>query len=261
MSAKKIWISWLSEQEDPVLQQTLRDLQSVGLLVSGAPFIDDLEKCAWTELAEHLCAEPDIWLIGGTPEQFAQPSVRYALSLISLNLSINKPALPVFVFNAQDQQSISLPPLCHNFTVLTSGPGWAAKVVAGAYSNTKNQLETGVHVNMIAQSAIGQWFELGPEQQSANWQGAMFGIPKGQGEILFQAVGQRGQLPDKTVNEYPMNGIELEINGDEYVACALKNTVSDQQAYYIKVKGFPSNIIIGDHPETADAEVHCIQLS
>jgi hypothetical protein len=264
MAGKKIWVSWLPGKAcEAELQQTIKALQQVGLEVSGAPWIDDLEKCAWTELAEMLAADngPDLWLVSGRQEDFANPRFTYGLSLLVAAMSPANPTVKVFAQCIDGKLEQALPTLCADWGLLDSNPGWSAKVVAAAYSPAAKKPEADFYFTVIAHSALGQWFEVGPVAGEDEWQGAMFGLNEGDAKIVFQAVGPRGQLPEKAVNEFPAQGIEAEISGVNYTAWALQNKISDQQSYYVKVTGFPQKIMFGGHPGTDQAEVQVISLS
>lgn len=264
MSAKKIWVTWLpGDKNQKALHSTIEALQAVGLVVNGAPWIDDLEKSVWTELVDMLTGDdkPDLWLVAGRSEDFSNSRVRYALSLVSANLISLQSETKVFVQNIDGEPIENLPTLLQHWASLENSPGWNAKVVATAFSSDTNKPNLDFHFSMIAHSHIGQWFEVGPAEGEKDWAGAMFGIEKDSGEIAFQAVGERGQLPEKSTNEYPSNGIEAEIGEHEFMACALQNTVSDKQSYYIKVKGFPSVVMFGSEPGSEEAEVHLLRLS
>ncbi|MDN4502266.1 hypothetical protein QX776_07620 [Alteromonadaceae bacterium BrNp21-10] len=263
MAGKKVWVTWLPEKENEAeLQQTLQQLQMVGLEVSGAPWIDDLEKCVWTELAEMLSAEdgPELWLIAGRTQDFNNQRIRYGLSLLLASLSQSKQPAKIFS-QCIDGALPTLPTLCQHFTPLDAAAGWNAKVVAAAYISAPQVVEPDYYLTVIAHSAIGQWFEVGPNTNDAPWAGAMFGIIEGDAKITFQAVGERGQLPEKSVNKFPSMGIKAEIGGDEFVACALQNDITGGQSYYVKITGFPSKIFFAGHPGSDQAEVQVITLS
>lgn len=264
MAGKKIWVTWLpGKEQEADLQATLQSLQMVGLEVSGAPWADDLEKCAWTEVTDMLTAEngPELWLISGRQIDFDNARYRYGLSMLAMSLSVTHPNLRVFVQCIDGVMSQPMPLLCQHWTVLDSAPGWNAKVVAAAYGGAVPTPDFDFHLTVIAHSAIGQWIEIGPRKGGDAWAGIMAGIVEDEdAKIMFQGVGPRGQLPEKSVNEFPMQGIKAEISGDDYEAWALKNTISDAESYYLKVQGFPEKLMFGSHPENDDVEAHIIDL-
>jgi hypothetical protein len=264
MAGKKVWVSWLPAKEcEAQLQSSVHALQQVGLEVSGAPWEDDLEKCAWMELGDMLSAQdgPELFIIAGRVEDFAKHRFRYGLSLLCAFLLQHRPQLKVFRQVIDSSTLQDLPRLLHDLTPLDTSPGWSAKVVAAAYSAATKATEFDCHVSVIAHSAIGQWFEIGPKAGQAPWAGAMLGVSGNDAKVVFQAVGERGQLPDKAVNEYAMQGIKADIAEHEYEAWALKNAIADGQSYYVKVQGFPSKVMFAEHPDNQESEVTVITLS
>lgn len=263
MSAKKIWVTWLpGDNNQKELHATIEALQAVGLQVNGSPWIDDLEKSVWTELADMLCGDeaPDLWLLTGRVEDFTNPRIRYALSMISSNLLERKAQAKIFVQCIDAENPDDLPLLSAHWQTMDTTAGWNAKMVAAAFSSAPPSPQHDFHFTVIAHSHIGQWYEVGPAKGQVAWKGAMFGLTGEGAEIAFQAVGKRGQLPEKSVNEYAQNGIEAEIGGDTFTACALQNVITDEDAYFIKVKGAPEKIMFGGHPGTDQAEVNLIDL-
>jgi len=263
MAGKKIWLTWLPGKEcEAELKETMQALQQVGLEVSGAPWIDDLEKCVWTELYDMLSGDeaPDLWLVTGRQEDYASERYRYGLSLLSASLLQMNPSLITFA-QGLDGTIENLPTLLRHWLPLDSAAGWNAKIVAAAYGAAISPPTFDYYNTVIAHSAIGQWFEVGPAAGEEPWVGAMFGIIEGDAEIAFQAVGERGQLPKTATNEYPSEGIKAEIAGDDYIAWALQNEITDEQSYYVKITGFPKKIMFGGHPGTDQAEVHLLELS
>lgn len=264
MAAKKIWVTWLpGDNNQKELHATIEALRVVGLEVNGAPWIDDLEKSVWTELVDMLSADqkPDLWLVAGRSEDLANTRIRYALSLISANLIEQGLPTKIFLQNIEGQSMPALPTLLSHWIHLDSAAGWNAKVVAAAFGGAMEQPALDFHFTIIAHSHIGQWFEVGPAKGAEAWSGAMFGVSEGDNELAFQAVGERGQLPEKSTNEFPAMGIEAQIGDTNFIACALQNKISANQSYYIKVKGFPGTVMFGGHPGTDDAEVHLLTLS
>ncbi len=264
MSAKKIWVTWLpGDNNQKELHATIGDLQAVGLQVNGSPWIDDLEKSVWTELADMLCCDeaPDLWLLSGRAEDFASKRIRYALSMIASNMLERNAQAKVFVQCIDSVSAAEMPMLSSHWQTMDTGPGWNAKMVAAAFSPAVAKPKQDFHFTVIAHSHIGQWYEVGPAKGQEAWKGAMFGLAGEGAEIAFQAVGKRGQLPEKSVNEYAQNGIEAEIGGVNFTACALQNLISDEDAYFIKVKGAPDKIMFGGHPGQDQAEVNLIDLT
>jgi len=87
----------------------------------------------------------------------------------------------------------------------------------------------------------------------------MFGVAGG--EIDSHAVGPLGHLPERAVLNYPSKGLKLQAGDTEYTAWAVKNTLDDQTAYFVRVKGTPTAVVFGSFAETDAAEVFTLSLS
>ncbi|HBP17650.1 MAG TPA: hypothetical protein DEA08_07645 [Planctomycetes bacterium] len=261
MAAKKVWLTWLPTGEDaPAPQAAVAALSKSGLDVGGAPWIDDLKEVAWEELSTML-SEPgsaDIWVIAGRKEDFAQDDVRYGLSLCSAVIEAARAKdLHRIVVGLDGKPSPDeLPtPLRGHKLVDGSKPWSAAIVVAGHGKPTPSKLD--FRLNVIAHKMVGQYIEVGP--LSGEWKGAMIGVSEG-ATILIHAVGKRGELPERTVLNYPMEGLKAEIGGTEFVAWSVQNPITAEESYYVKVDGYPSKLLVGEHPAEDDAEAWVIEL-
>jgi len=86
----------------------------------------------------------------------------------------------------------------------------------------------------------------------------IFGV--NEGEIKFQAVGPSGQLPKNSTLNYPMQGLQIEFDGRTYSAWAVRNEITGESSYYVKVDGFPKSIIFGAFSEQNETEMYRIDL-
>ncbi|MBR9981888.1 MAG: hypothetical protein KFF50_12745, partial [Desulfatitalea sp.] len=109
---------------------------------------------------------------------------------------------------------------------------------------------------MVGSAQIGQWFELRPTRDS--WPGVIFGID--QGEIKFQAVGPAGALPTTSTLNFPMQGLKIEVGERAYTAWAVRNAISAESSYYVKVEGTPGSLIFGPFSENSETEMVVIDL-
>lgn len=264
MAAKKLWLTWLPAGEGGAgPQEAVAGLSKAGFQVAGAPWQDDLEKMAWTELGGLLIdpANADVWLVAGTRADFDAERVRYGLSLVAAMVRAERAPPPTMIAAGLDGPVAGdgLPAMLATFTqVDASVAGWPAKVVAQAFKPAP-ALADAFRLNVIAHSAVGQWFEVGPAEGA--WDGAMLGFTGDGCEITHHAVGPRGQLPERTVLEYPTCGIKAEIGQEAYEIWSVKNQVGADQSYYVKITGYPRKLIFGGHPGAQDGEVHVLSLS
>jgi hypothetical protein len=261
MAKKRIWLTWLpSDEGSPTPDSTIQMLKQYGLEVVGSRWVGDLEKMAWSELSTTLLDPPkaDVWLVAGRETDAAAERNRYALSLSSTVLYEGRPALPI-VFLGLDfvPHADRMPTLTRSFEFLTAeAKDWPAKVVAAAF----RKAETGprdFRFNVIAHPLIGQWFEVGPRE--GEWPGVMLGV-SGDARILNHAVGHRGELPERTVLEFPTEGIKARIGDTEFTACSVQNRLGLDDSYFVRVQGFPQKLIFGGHPGDHEAEVVVLDL-
>jgi hypothetical protein len=239
-------------------------LARVGLDVAGAPYVDDLDKTAWSELGALLCDEAkpaDLWIIAGRTADFDTMSVRYGLSLaaaMALGRDGGPPAMAVLHLDG-DGSGPDLPTLLRRAQRLDGRAStWAAKVVAMAH-RTPAAPPVDFHINVIGHPMIGTWVEVGPTD-GATWQGALMGV-SGDAEVLHQAVGPRGQLPERTTLNYPSTGIKAEAAGEAFTASSVQNPIGPGESYYAKITGHPSKLIVGSDVGADAPEVSVVTLA
>ncbi|MBI3597283.1 MAG: hypothetical protein HY203_09045 [Nitrospirae bacterium] len=263
MAGKKVWVIWMPTGEGAEKpDKLLGSLQGYGLQIDGSTWIDDLEKMAWYELGTSLLEKKnaDLWLIAGRKTDLEAPRNRYALSLVTVMLREGRgPGFPILCLGLDHAPSAAtMPMLTRDFYFLSAAdPSWPAKVPATFLKKAKTE-PWDFRINATGHPFIGQWFEVGPRE--GEWQGVMFGV-SGEGKISHHLVGPKGQLPEKSVLEYPTQDIKAEVRGIEYTAWSVQNRLNPESSYYVKVEGYPSSVMFGGHPGTDQAEVTIIELS
>lgn len=264
MAQKKVWITWLPQGEGaPAPDAAVSVLSQVGLDAAGSHWVDDLEKVAWAELGGLLLdpGKADIWLVAGRESDFGAKRNRYGLSLVAAMIADGRDATLQGICVGLDFQpdADSLPTFMHQFLCLSgSEPSWPAKVVAAAFGKPGVPPRPEFRFNVIAHPMLGQWFEVGP--RDSQWQGIMFGVD-GEASITHHAVGPRGQLPEKSVLEYPTQGIKAALGDTEFTAWSVQNVLGPDESYYLKVDGFPNDVILGAEPTSDEAEVIHLELT
>ncbi len=262
MAGKKVWVTWLpAAKEAPQPEGALKALTTVGLQVSGSPWIDDLEKMAWYDLGTTLqdSAQADLWLIAGRGEDFRSARYCYGLSLVAAMARDGRgTGFPIVCLSLDTApEAETMPTLLRGLRFLPAADsGWAAKIAASFLRKTEGAAWD-FRLSATGHPYIGQWFEVGPRE--GEWQGVMFGV-SGEGKIAHHLVGPKGQLPEKSVLEYATQGIQAEVSGVEYTACSVQNKIGPNDSYYIKVEGHPSKLMFGSHPGTDQAEVTIVEL-
>ena len=134
-------------------------------------------------------------------------------------------------------------------------PALCAKIVAKT-SVPASPRQPEYRIDILGDPQLGQWFEIGPAQGS--WKGAIFGVCGG--EITFQAVGPASALPKTAVLNYPMQGIQLTLSEQEFIAWGVQNEVERGTSYFAKVKGMPETLVFGPFPEDDQPELFTLQL-
>ncbi|WP_296223976.1 hypothetical protein [Ralstonia sp. UBA689] len=262
MGTKTIWITALNKERDAERVAAVSDrLKRYGLQTHGHFWIDAPERLAWRAAFDALNeVRADLWLVLVNPEDLANPSVRYGLSLLAAALTdVRGAGFPIVLsWAVEPAEPIAPPALFARSSVLDEcAPTWPAKIVAKA-----NMVSTASAPDycfqVIGEERLGQWFSIGPRQDG--WQGIVFGVTGDGAQIDFQAVGAAGALPEKTVLEYAQEGLTLQVGERVFRAWAVRNQVDPGQAYYARVKGCPQAVLFMPYSDQAEAEATLLQL-
>ncbi len=263
MAKRKVWVTWMPDEASGLPpNDTLATLARYGIEPTGAPWVDNLEKMAWTELAGQLLdpASADGWLVAGRRADLESVNNRYAVSLLAAMLREGREQPLATWFLGLDFVPFSqdVPMLLQGFQFADgTNKSWPAKLVA-ALAGRKSMPVLDFRFNVIAHPLLGQWFEIGPRE--GEWRGAIFGA-NGDAKITHQAVGPAGQLPEKTVLEYPTEGIQAKVGESDYIAWSVQNRITPAESYYAKVEGHPARLLVGENPAADDAEVSVVNLT
>jgi hypothetical protein len=256
---KTIWLTSLGSSQDAV-KKLMSQMKTYGLEVKGHFWKDDLKKVAWMAARDNLAdSKVSFWVILGSDDELLNPDIRYGLSLLAITTQAKRGLhFPVIILQTQgdlistDQLTT---PLKSAEILSASDPGLGAKLVARAHMTPK-KISYEYHIDIYGNETIGQWFEIRPV--SSTWPGAMLGVDGG--EIAFHAVGPWGKLPTKSVLNYPMEGLKLDLGEKEYIAWAAQNELDSETSYFVKVDGFPESILFGPYSTEEAADVYVISL-
>jgi hypothetical protein len=256
---KAIWVTSLGASQDPV-KQLMSQMKTYGLEVQGHFWKDDLQKMAWMAARESLVdAKVSMWGILGSDEELRAPDTRYGLSLLAVTVQARRGLhFPVMILQTRGEPISAEQlgtPLKGTDVMLASDSGLGAKLAARVHKPPK-PISAEYHLDILGNEQIGQWFEVRPAQRS--WPGVMFGVAGA--EITFHAVGPAGSLPHKTVLNYPMQGLKLEMGGKEYLAWATQNELNAETSYFVKVEGYPESIVFGPYSTEQEADVFVVRL-
>lgn len=256
---KTVWLSAVAV-EDQAVQTLMQKLQTYGVASSGHRWQDDLQAMAWLGPKDELC-DPQcaFWAIMGSREALQKPETRYGLSLLALYVQARRGlGFPMVILQTEGEplSADGLPtPLQRALILPAADAGTPAKLVARLHAKAPD-LPAAYHFDMVGNPHFGQWFEIRPSRES--WPGVIFGVDEG--EIAFQAVGPKGELPTTSTLNFPMQGLKIEIGGKEYTAWAVRNEVGGDTSYYVKVTGAPGKLLFGAFSEESEAEMYRIDL-
>lgn len=249
---------------DAAAQLAASQLRGYGVNLQGQKWPVG-EKQAWLASAQEAAgAGARLILIVATPEDYQKPELRRELALFRLFLqTLVKSQVDGLVIltdpsKAQAMQT-DLPgtALLGDFEIV-QGAGWQAKAVARLHAPRKPKWP--VRFGLYAQEKLGVWLEVKPQPLETTT-GCLVGVSGNESNISFHAVGEAGRLPEKSVNEYEMKGIEFESAGQKFKAWALQNTFTASQAYYVRLEGEPDVLAIGTLPggELSDVDLFCLR--
>ncbi|MCI5121611.1 MAG: hypothetical protein D3908_10560 [Candidatus Electrothrix sp. AUS4] len=255
---KKIWLSAVGCGKD-IVQSVMAKLQGYGLVVEGHFFEDDLEKMAWTAPRPQLLeGDVALWVILGSAADLTQPTVRYGLSMLALTLQAGRGTdFPIVILQSEGEALSSLPtPFAGARLLFLADASYAAKVLAAVHTTKAQEARALYRLDVYGIAQVGQWFEVGP--RDSEWQGAIFGVNTG--EITLHAVGPAGQLPEKSVLNYPQQGLEVQLGECRFTAWAVRNTLDPDSSYYLKVEGAPEKIMFCPYSSEEETEAYIITL-
>lgn len=253
---KRIWITSLSGAEEAV-KHLPAELKAYGIEAGGHFWADDIEKAAWIGVREAL-VDPRValWAILGSAEAFAAPTVRYGLALLAITVqAVRGRGFPValLVSAGAAPPADTLPtPLKGAQVAALQGANPAAKIVARLHTPSPAAAAADYRIDVHASPTIGTWFEVGPIE--ASWEGAMGGVA-GPAEIIFQAVGPKGSLPERSVLSYPLKGMQLALGEKSYLAWAVQNRLDPEASYFFRVQGTADSILFGPYAAGESAEL------
>lgn len=263
MAERCAWLIGVGDV-DAAAQLAASQLRAYGLNLKGQKWPMG-EKQAWLISAQEAAgAGARLILIVATPEDYQKPALRRELALFRLFLqTLAKSPIDGLVIltdpSKASEAQTDLPgtPLLGDFEIV-QGAGWQAKAVARLHAPRKSKWP--VRFGLYAQERLGVWLEVKP-QPSETTVGCLVGVSGNESKISFHAVGEAGRLPDKSVNEFELKGIEFETAGHQFTAWALQNTFTASDSYYVRLESEPDLLAIGALPggEVADVDLFCLR--
>lgn len=256
---KKVWITAL-ERDEARVALTMKLVKQYGMDGNGHFWVDDLKNMAWlTPKDELLDKDTVMWMILSSGEDLSKETVRFGLSLLALSVQSKRgngfPIALVEIKDRIDEETLPTPLQGCNLHSLED-PSIGAKLIAQANLPVSTE-KTEYHLDIHANPAMGVWFEVGPGS-NLTWSGALFGVQGG--EIDAHGVGPSGNLPEKTILEYPMKGVELKLGMNKFTAWAVQNVLNEKSSYFVRIQNTPESIVFGSYTQEDAIEVNKLKL-
>lgn len=255
--AKSVFISIL-EKDEAKGKGLFTTVTRYGLSVNGHFWSDNLEKMEWAGPIPEM-DKPDVgvWLIKGSKASFENPDIRFGLGLCAAGIQARRGhGFPILCICDDGELDIDSLPTAMRSAELVDEAKLGAKLAAKANMPIK-KVEAEYRFDLYPLPSLGLWVEIGPAA-GHTWKGVMLGVSGG--DIAAHGVGPAGQLPEKCVLEYPMQGLKLDMGGTEYIGWAVQNELTENDSYYVKVTDAPDGFLIGELPEGDDAELFSMSL-
>lgn len=255
--SNKVWITLLSK--DPEKANIINShLSKYGLSFDGSLFLDDLEKMSWSYTLDQLKNKgTGLWIICGTSKELTKSSVLKGLSFAALGAKYTKgEKFPIIIVTDKGMDTKELPlPLKNSIILDFENPSIGVKATAKANSPVKRE-HNNFRLNILPMEGSGLWIEAGP--LTNEWKGIFAGVLK-PSSVDAMGVGKKEKIPDKSILEYPIRGIELEIGGKEFHAWAAKNIIKKDASFFFRISRDAGSVIIGDF-EDDQPDVFVIDL-
>lgn len=257
MAQTSIWIIKLDDDEGAA-QQAARSLQPYGLAIKGQRWSQDPK--AWLVSADEAAqAGAAVVLLTGTVTAEQQRATARGLALFRLCLQTRRQR-PINGFFLSGP--LAAPSDAHGTALLQDwtpleGGAWPARLTARAHA--PKAPDWPVQLGLYAHERLGVWLETHP-QPGRTAPGALVGVSGNAAAIDFHAVGPAGQLPERTVNEYELQGLEFDAAGQHYMAWAVQNTIAPDHRYFVRLDGEPDRLAIGTLPDGTPGDVSLITV-
>lgn len=258
MSDLCAWIITLGSNEAPA-HAAAAQLGSYGLAPKGQRW--PTEAQAWIASAQEAAqANAAIVIVVGSVEAFNDTATRRDLALFRLALQTRRQrAVNGIALLSGDATKVTREngsAVLDDWLIATDSR-WPAKAVARAHAPVAPAwpVRLGIH----AQERLGVWLEVHPNpSQTAS--GALLGVSGNDAGISFHAVGSAGALPERTVNEYELQGLKFTAAQKPFDAWAVQNTLTPEQSYYVRLEGSPDWLAVGSLPNGEPDDVHLFRL-
>ena len=262
MADKTVWLITLGEV-DVIAQSVAQGLRAYGLTVEGQRWPVDQPQIWMPSAQEAFQAHASLIVLVADPVLYANPGVRRSLALfrIALETYLNR-RVDGFVLPSDDSavtEALTGPGTLYLADwIIPTTPTWIAKAVARVHSPSRNPLP--VRIGLYAHERLGVWLEVSKEP-AAECEGFLVGVSGNDAKIDFHAVGPSGKLPDRSVNEYELQGLTFDVGGLSFVAWGVQNRFGERDSYFVRLDGEPDYLAIGHLPGGELSEVDLVRLA
>jgi hypothetical protein len=211
-------------------------------------------------IAELSRQEYQAWCIAGEQKNFADPALMRELSLTALGAqAAHGNAFPIILApNGGMVENLPAPLQGASQAVRAVGAKVAAQL-AMPHKAAPQEYRLNVHCPM----GLGLWLEIGTVQHP--WQGAFLGTAgsNAQGKAivpLAHGVGLAGRIPERSTLNFPLQDMKIAAGGQEFTAWGVKNPLTVDLSYFIKLSAIPDAVLFGEFPENDAPEVFVLGL-
>lgn len=262
MNDRCVWMIVLGDV-DTEARTTAAKLAPYGAAIRGQAF--DIDQTSWwMSCGRHAAqAGAHFVIVVISFMDYQRPEIRRQLALFRLFLqTLTKSTINGLVHLVGSEQvdsgSTSLPgvPILGDWeTVMTDQ--WPARTVARLHA--PKQPAWPVSLGLFAHEKLGTWLQVQPSPgQTAH--GCLLGVSGNEATISFQAVGQAGCLPERSINELELKGLTFASAGYDFNAWGLQNVLSAEQAYFARLENEPDLLAISTLPDGELSDVHLMCL-
>lgn len=250
MGGKIVWITMIAKDEARA-QAIYQMVSEYGPGVEGHFWKDDLAGMEWSGAVPEIAkSQTGLWLIAGNSADLTD-SVLQGLSLAALAVRAQKGGPVPMMIIADDPELVAAklpPPLARAPVFTPENPSLGAKMTARANMPLKT-IPSEYRLGVYPLPGIGLWMEAGPVDGS--WDGVLFGVASA--GIDAMGIGPAGGIPEHTTLEYPVRDMTLSAGGREFTAWAARNSVSEKDSVYVRIKGQPEGFVFGPFDPEAEA--------
>jgi|GEM_PF-1494152 len=257
-----VWIVGIGDVE-PVAQLVAAQLKPYGVNIKGQKWPTGKKQPWLTSAQEAAGAGGHVVIVVASTETYNNLDRRRELALFRIfHQTLLKQPIAGFVMitDPTSQLDKHIPSFGMNILEdweVVSGTTWPAKVVARLHVPRK--LNWPVKIDMFAQDKLGVWFSVNPQPEETT-QGCVVGVCGNKADISFHAVGPADKLPERSVNEYELKGLEFEIDALHFKAWAVQNTLTPKDAYYVRIEGEPDVVAVGSLPNGEIVDLKLLHL-